>query len=776
MSLCAASSAAAARTEFFGIVQGHLDSQDLQGMAASGIRTTRFELGWRSVEPSQGSYRWAASDRFVGALAAHGIRPMPFVWMSPRWVASSPARPPIDTAGHVQAWQNFLKAAVARYGPSGSYWTNGYVQRYGAGATPRPIQSWQVWNEPNLKKYFDPEGSDEQTARKYARLLRVSHAAITAKDPQAQVVLAGNPGYPPSGGMRAWGFLDRLYREGGIKSKFDVAALHPYSQNVDGLRIQVQNMRAVMKKHGDGATPLWLTELGWGSAPPDRFGINQGPTGQQQLLNGAYKLILNHRNAWNVQRLFWFLWRDPKAGSPFARRCSFCGSAGLLRHDRSRKPAHPTFRSFTAETNPPGITLTAAPTTGSSTNDSTPRFSFASGDLSASFECRRDAGPFESCSSPHTVSELSDGTHNFYVRAIDAPGNESPVRWRSFTVDTTVPAVTISGGPGEGQISSDQTPTFGFSSNESGASLRCQLDSGGFQACSSPFTASSLPDGTHTFRVRATDAAQNTGAAARTWTVDTTEPTVTISSGPGEGSASPDRTPSFGFGSGEPDVRYECRLGGGAYRACSSPFTTRVVLADGSYRFQVMGTDAAGNFDVATRTWTVDGPADVSITAGPASGSALRNATPSFGFSSLDADSSFSCRMDSAAFAPCSSPFTTSALSDGMHTFRVMATDPAQGTDVAWRSFRVDTTDPRVRIKGRGKVRIRRRKGSARFVLKASERVGRRCRIDSRRFKPCSARYRSPKLRTGRHTLKVKAVDRAGNVGAKRKTFKVVRR
>ncbi len=53
-------------------------------------------------------------------------------------------------------WQNFLKAAVARYGPTGRYWTTRYRQLYGASATPLPIQSWQVWNEPNLKKYFDP--------------------------------------------------------------------------------------------------------------------------------------------------------------------------------------------------------------------------------------------------------------------------------------------------------------------------------------------------------------------------------------------------------------------------------------------------------------------------------------------------------------------------------------------------------------------------------------------------------------------------------------------
>ncbi len=280
ISLCTASTAAAARSEFFGIVQGQLEDQDLQGMAAAGVRTARFELGWKSLEPSRDSYRWARSDTFIGRLASRGIRPLPFVWMTPPWVATTPARPPLDQPQDIQAWREFLRAAVARYGPGGSYWTTGYRQRYGANATPLPIQSWQIWNEPNLKKFFDPDGSDQASAWKYARLLRISHDAIKNTNPNARIVLAGNPGYPPSGGLRAWDFLDTLYDVPGIKSEFDVAALHPYSSSVDGLRQQLQLFRAVMRKHGDGGTPLWITELGWGSAPPDRFGINQGLMGQ----------------------------------------------------------------------------------------------------------------------------------------------------------------------------------------------------------------------------------------------------------------------------------------------------------------------------------------------------------------------------------------------------------------------------------------------------------------------------------------------------------------
>src|SRR5687768_9040157 len=123
LSLFAAPASEAARTEFFGIASGPpLDLQDRQGMAAARIQTDRFLLTWRVVEPIRGTYRWASNDLVVGGLASRGIRPVPFVWGSPSWVGSGNiARPPIDSPGDRQAWRDFLKAAVARYGPGGSY-------------------------------------------------------------------------------------------------------------------------------------------------------------------------------------------------------------------------------------------------------------------------------------------------------------------------------------------------------------------------------------------------------------------------------------------------------------------------------------------------------------------------------------------------------------------------------------------------------------------------------------------------------------------------------
>jgi hypothetical protein len=521
--LFAASAAKAARTEFFGIAQGPaLDAQDRQGMQTARIQTDRFLLSWRSVEPTRGSYRWGPVDLLVGGLASRGIRPVPFAWGSPSWVGSGKvAQPPIASAADRQAWRDFLKAAVGRYGPGGSYWANTYHLQFGANATPLPIQSWQIWNEPNLKKYFSPGSTTQQSVEKYAVLLANAHDAIKANDPKAQIVLAG---LFSEGDVNAWTFLSNLYGVAGAKGDFDVAALHPYGCNLDQTRDGIVKFRASMTSHADGATPLWLTEFAWGSGPPDQFCKNKGLTGQRDLLSSSFKMILQNRTAWNVQRIFWFLWRDPKPGSSYASFCSICGTAGLLRYDRTPKPAYNAFKSFSAETTPPVASITSGPAQGSFIKDSTPTFSFASNEAGSTFVCRYDAAPFVACSSPYTrATALTDGAHSFSVKAIDAPGNESQVVSRSFTVDTVPPQTTITTGPSGS--TTDTTPTFTFSSSESGSTFACRFDSQAFAPCSGPGASqtpsSPLSAGGHSFEVRATDRAKNTDPtpAKRTFTV-----------------------------------------------------------------------------------------------------------------------------------------------------------------------------------------------------------------------------------------------------------------
>ena len=76
------------------------------------------------------------------------------------------------------------------------------------------------------------------------------------------------------------------------------------------------------------------------------------------------------------------------------------------------------------------------------TSDATPAFGFSSNDPGfTGFECRVDGGSFFACSSPETIGPLSDGPHNFEVRAIDTAGNGDPspaLRAFNITPDTSL--------------------------------------------------------------------------------------------------------------------------------------------------------------------------------------------------------------------------------------------------------------------------------------------------------------------------------------------------
>lgn len=330
---------AAASSGFFGLTTAPpFDGRDIPKMRSTGVRTLRVPLFWGTIQPTRASLQWGATDKLVGDLAARGIRPVPFVYGSPAWVSNKPQRPPLGSRKEVRAWRTFLTELVDRYGPGGAFWGSAYEHDH-PGARAEPITSWQIWNEPNLRAFFPQRRG---SARTYAKLVKISDNAIAAADPRARIVLAGVVGYAePS----AWAFLRKLYAVKGIKRHFDVAAVHPYSATIGQFRTIIRKVRRVMKAHHDRATPLWLTEVGWGSAHHTRRErLNKGLRGQKRMLKRSFKLVLRKQKRWHIGRLFWFDWRDPVPGTHGG--CSFCDSSGLLRHNHRPKPSYQAFKHF----------------------------------------------------------------------------------------------------------------------------------------------------------------------------------------------------------------------------------------------------------------------------------------------------------------------------------------------------------------------------------------------------------------------------------------------
>jgi hypothetical protein len=255
---------------------------------------------------------------------------------------------------------------------------------------------------------------------------------------------------------------------------------------------------------------------------------------------------------------------------------------------------------------PPDTSITAHPDDPSNSADAS--FSFTSTEAGSTFECQLDGGGFSACTSPRAYAGLVDGAHTFAVRAIDAASNVDPTPASySWTIDTIAPDTSITAHPDD--PSNTTEVSFSFTSTEAGSTFECQLDGGGFSACTSPQAYTSLSNGAHTFDVRAIDAASNVDPtpASYSWTIDTVPPDTILTAQPDDPSWSTEA--SFSFNSNEAVATFECQLDGGGFSACTSP-QAYSGLAYGEHTFEVQATDAAGNLDPtpASYSWTIKRP------------------------------------------------------------------------------------------------------------------------------------------------------------------------
>lgn len=235
----------------------------------------------------------------------------------------------------------------------------------------------------------------------------------------------------------------------------------------------------------------------------------------------------------------------------------------------------------------------------------------------------------------HTLQSGGDGSKTLALWARDRSGQIGATPSTiSIVLDTTSPSVTISSAPAAFVASTSVSVAFAATDSGSVSAYECRLDSGSWSACSSPKTFSGLSAGAHTVSVRASDTAGNVATpAVASFSVDTSAPTVTITSAPAALVAT--RTVSFSFAgddgtSGSGVESFECSLDTGAWTVCSSP-ASHAGLVDGTHTFRVRAIDGAGNFSTSppSASFKVDATAPtlaISALPGPYTGGTGNNA------------------------------------------------------------------------------------------------------------------------------------------------------
>jgi hypothetical protein len=314
--------------------QSPASSADFELMHEAEVSSVRLPLNWLAIQPQspfEADADWSGFDHEVGLAAEAGIRIMPFVGATPEWAAPRPVDLPVNSAWQRWGWSLFLREAIDRYGPSGAFWEENPELPF------LPVRRWEIWNEENIVSF-----AERPDPVAFAKLIRISGRILHRADPGAQVILGGLFGrplqIPPN--VASGDFLSRFYRARPVKPFFDGVALHPYVARARAMGAQIANLRRIMRVHHDASTPLYITELGWGSSSgPTRW--ERGLWGQAYQLSRAFAMLSEKRLQWHIGGAWWFTWTD-EGGS-----CQFCHSAGLLTAKRSAKPAWYRFNAWT---------------------------------------------------------------------------------------------------------------------------------------------------------------------------------------------------------------------------------------------------------------------------------------------------------------------------------------------------------------------------------------------------------------------------------------------
>jgi hypothetical protein len=333
--LVCAARAEAVPAKFWGVVpQSSFTTDEYQRLGRGGVDSMRVAFDWGTMQPNRDEpVSFEITDLVVEKASAAGIEVLPTLTGAPEWAvpqkrvpgghgAEAPAHLPVRGTA-LAGWRNLIKEVIRRYGPQGTFWSEHPTM------VKRPIRFWQVWNEPNFA-YFVAKPN----AAEYGKLVKFSYGAARGVDKGARLVLAGLFGEPKNCRRQkrplnpcADDFIDQMYRRTpGIKKRFVGVSVHPYTGSWQGLKPQVEDIRAILKENRDAGKGLWLTEIGWSSQKPDpkRNVFAKGVNGQRNQLKGAFRLLESKQRAWRIKRVYWFSIED------LADSCNFCDGSGLF--------------------------------------------------------------------------------------------------------------------------------------------------------------------------------------------------------------------------------------------------------------------------------------------------------------------------------------------------------------------------------------------------------------------------------------------------------------
>jgi Cellulase (glycosyl hydrolase family 5) len=218
------------------------------------------------------------------------------------------------------------------------------------------VRFWAIWNEPNLQQFltpqFDKRGRSVAPAN-YAKLAAAGYAGVKAGNPQAKIAIGETSarGSDKANGLRPThspGRFAELVAKANPRLKFDAWGEHPYpfvpslpptakvkwpNVSLSSLPQLEDSLKKLFKRK---SVPIWVTEYGHQTKPPDALGVSYAT--QARYMQQAMSIVAGYPF---VDMFIWFVFQDDP-GQPW--------DSGI--YTRTGAPKDPSPARFTASARP----------------------------------------------------------------------------------------------------------------------------------------------------------------------------------------------------------------------------------------------------------------------------------------------------------------------------------------------------------------------------------------------------------------------------------------
>jgi hypothetical protein len=434
---CAGPSASQARFLHYGINANTKawgspgEEQDL--VLETGVHRLREDLEWEDVEPNDDEWKWADTDELYEDAAERDMTILPILDSPPCWAVPKETDPedcwqtyPASNAEYAE----FVAHVAARYGPAGDFWEAN--PELDEGLAPRYLE---IWNEP----YYPSFSNGEVDPGLYAPLYKAAVIAGRAANPATRYLIESvvDASVDPEVDPKGWVHWPQalVEAEPTIGSYIDGIAVHPYPESHDpdyepenGTDAAFKNTDINLDRWRELgiSKPIWITEIGYSSCADGASRCVPGATQEDRedlkaewLTDLFDKLGENHYSF--VHGVYLYNLRQwPNVSEPNG---NFSSWLGIIDGEGSHLPAWSSFTTAVEEYD--GVPIPNSTITGYSVEGSNASFSFVADDETSTFECKRDAGSWTSCTSPKKYTGLTTGSHEFAVRAANVEATEN---------------------------------------------------------------------------------------------------------------------------------------------------------------------------------------------------------------------------------------------------------------------------------------------------------------------------------------------------------------